>query len=168
VISSLLFSLPAYGQEPPPQTITIGTFTYIGIVAWSPNFSVSAYEVKFDVEGVTLGPIPITRWTIYVGDSNFSEGPTSTADQPSGGWVLLGGDPYSSSPLEACSINCVMIALQVQLSKGGGPVTLTLANGDTFKTAGIVTVIIQALPGKSQLGIRRNQSVPIVLTQIVP
>jgi hypothetical protein len=82
----LLLSLPAFAQEPWSGTITIGSFTYLGTVQ-----GVSAYEVHLDAQGVMLNLIPIAKWTVYVGDSSFSEGPTSTIDQPNEGWMLYGG-----------------------------------------------------------------------------
>jgi hypothetical protein len=155
VLLALSVCATAFGQN----TITIGKFRYLGT---RPQ-GISEYEAFFDTTGVTLEPLRIEWMNIIVGASAVQEGSFYTPAL----WKWIGNVAYPDQ-LWPCG-NCVMIALQVMLSPHdncGRPVTLTLANGDSFKTAGCVTVVIQALPGKSQLV--RNQSVPIVLQQIMP
>ncbi|MGA2358026.1 MAG: hypothetical protein ABSF66_03435 [Terriglobales bacterium] len=148
--TAALLALCAFAHA--QNTITIGSLTFL----WSgPGTGGDAciYEGKFDTTGVLQEPLIIRSETMYNsnGQPSFPFGPWQT--------------PASFQEIIGCN-DIVSGTMQIQLSKSGGPVTLTLANGDTFKTAGIVTVVIQALPGKKAL--RKNQAVPIVLTQIVP
>jgi hypothetical protein len=146
----LALALSAYGQN----SITIGHFKYLGTVQ-----GLSTYLATFDTTNVTLEPITIQAATMIVGPSAVQGGPFQTPQV----WEEYGG--YSPLPLWPCG-NCAMIALQVYLADSGHPVTLTLANGDPFKTAGLVTVVIHAKPGQQMLV--ENQSVPIVLQRINP
>jgi len=152
---TLLLSLSAYGQEPWSGKITIGRFTYLGI---DEATATSTYEAFFDTTGVTREPLKGLRMQMIVGPSTLWEGPFETPRL----WEEIGSAAYETE-LWPCG-GCAVIALQVFLDAQAKPVTLTLANGNTFKTAGIVTVVISAKPGQWQL--LKNQSVPIVLTQI--
>jgi len=146
----LLLSLAAFGQ---PQSITIGRFKFVGN---GPPGTTSTYEAVFDTTGVTQEPI--TVWAnIIVGASAASSGLVQTPYV----WKEFGSDAYVT-PLWAC--DCPVIALQVRISKSGGATFLTLADGSRFKTAGLVTVVLSAKPGKQVL--LKDQSVPIVLQQM--
>jgi hypothetical protein len=146
----LLLSLPAFAQQPWSGTISIGTLTYAGTVgAVANNQYICAYQVHIDTTDVTLDPIKIVSETMYVDGESAWEIPQQA---PNGwNWFFLCNKP-------------VVAALQLQFSKSGNPVTLTLVNGDTFRTKGIVTVVLSALPGKKAL--IANQSIPIVLQQM--
>jgi hypothetical protein len=150
----LLLSLFAYGQEPWSGTITIGTFRYLGT---SPQ-GTSQYEAFFDTTGVTAKPLTIYWMNMIVGPSAMQFEQFTTPKL----FEEYGSDSYETL-LWPCG-TCAVIALQLQLSENGHSTTLTLANGDTFRTAGFITVVLQALPGKFWL--MKYQSVPIVLTQI--
>jgi len=153
-MSLLLFSLSAFAQEPVTESIVIGQFTYLGTNIQG----ISTYQAAFDTTNVTLEPLKIAKETMYVGASSLERGPFQTPTI----WQELGGDP-NQSDLSPCG-NCVVIAMQVQLSVSGEPVTFALANGEEFKTKGVVTVVIQALRGKEALV--KHQSVSIVLQRM--
>jgi hypothetical protein len=139
----LLLSTPALADS-----ITIGTFTYVGT---NPQ-GLSTYQAVFN-SGVTAEPLffPV----VVLG---FQFGAQTLGPFDSSNTITLGPGPG------ILNCPCSFVSFTPVLSQSSPTFTFLLANGQLFNALSASTSIILPLPGETL--VQPGQSVPITLTAV--
>jgi len=133
------------------NSITIGQLQYLGT---NPE-GISAFKVIVDPTGVTSTQLSLANLTVSLKGISQSTGAITTPIT----LLFVGGRDH---PLPACP--CAMVGMQLFLSANNKPVTLRLANGELFKTAGSASFTLIPPTGHSVL--EPGNSIPVTLTSV--
>lgn len=139
----LLLSTPALADS-----ITIGTFTYLGTNAQG----LSTYQAVFN-SGVTAEPL---FFPIVLLGNQF--GAQSLGPFYSSNTITLGPGP------SILNCPCTFVSFAVVLSQSSPTFTFLLANGQPFSAFSVSTSIVLPLTGETF--VQPGQSVPITLTSV--